>query len=102
MSRFVRRFVRWWVTGDLNVPAILLLSTAAGVAGVFLALSWIAPAPARVDPLAAYCRGFSDGTADVLLAQRAITPADYEEGAPIVDEVCMTADHAGLRGPLLP
>lgn len=102
MSRFIRRFVRWWVTGDLNVPAILSLSAFAGVAGLFIALSFVSPAPPRVDPLAAYCRGFSDGTADVLLKQGGISAQQYEEGAPIVDEMCMEDDHAGLRGPLLP
>lgn len=92
-----------------QVSGFIALLIATALASIALTLSWGVPTSVSIDPYAAYCRGYSDGVANVLMDEGQINQGAYEEGAPLLDAECILdvkLDNptftANLRGPLLP
>lgn len=90
-----------------DLSAVIALFVASFIAGGILVLM-IDDEPS-VDPVAAYCRAYTDGVAKVLIDEGRLTQSQYLTEAPIVDELCIAdllLDEpimlANLRGPLAP
>jgi len=90
-----------------GLSAIIVIVAMSFVVGVGLGWFIVGDTGPALNPVAAYCRGYSDGVGKVLLDQGTISLQQYAEGAPLLDLECAEDVKSAapqftdvLRGPL--
>lgn len=82
-----------------DLPAVIALCVGSLVAG-FILSTMLTPVPVTVDPVSAFCRGWTSGNAAAYLRMGQLSEATYQEAKVGVELGCIEKLHADPVGTL--